>query len=331
MSEINEATGEVMDAEKVESAIIPVEQSNQDIYAGISRTGVSDEEMKVLLAPPTPDELDVKPPGEIFMAQTFIRRRLNAAFRPGAWAMRALAPAAMQGDQAIQSWGLYVRGNFVAEAVGGAEYQPNNPRLNWSDALESLKSNALMRLCKDLGIASECWDRRFCERFQDEFCVQVWREKGQKPQWRRKDARPFYNETGTVAPKSTQEPRSEHQVYPPIPDTPPTQPGRKQAAPQGTDAEGHSIPEEPLSVLGVITADRDATFTAKSGKRTPKWAIEVTFDDAKEPMKMTTIDMKLVGAAQTARISGELVKVLYKETTWGPTYLGCEPAEPKEA
>lgn len=32
-------------------------------------------------------------------------------------------------------------------------------------ATEGCKSNALMRCCKDLGIASELWDPRFIKRF----------------------------------------------------------------------------------------------------------------------------------------------------------------------
>jgi hypothetical protein len=35
-------------------------------------------------------------------------------------------------------------------------------------ATEGCKSNALMRCCKDLGIASELWDPRFIKRFMNE-------------------------------------------------------------------------------------------------------------------------------------------------------------------
>ena len=35
-------------------------------------------------------------------------------------------------------------------------------------ATEGCKSNALMRCCKDLGIASELWDPRFIKRFMAE-------------------------------------------------------------------------------------------------------------------------------------------------------------------
>ena len=43
-------------------------------------------------------------------------------------------------------------------------------------ATEGCKSNALMRCCKDLGIASELWDPRFIRKFMLEHTKEVWVE-----------------------------------------------------------------------------------------------------------------------------------------------------------
>jgi len=43
-------------------------------------------------------------------------------------------------------------------------------------ATEACKSNALMRCCKDLGVASELWDPRFIREFKKEYCVEVFAE-----------------------------------------------------------------------------------------------------------------------------------------------------------
>lgn len=43
-------------------------------------------------------------------------------------------------------------------------------------ATEACKSNALMRCCKDLGIASELWDPRFIRTFKEKYCVEVFAE-----------------------------------------------------------------------------------------------------------------------------------------------------------
>jgi hypothetical protein len=43
-------------------------------------------------------------------------------------------------------------------------------------ATEGCKSNALMRCCKDLGIASELWDPRFIRTFTKDYTKEIWVE-----------------------------------------------------------------------------------------------------------------------------------------------------------
>ena len=77
---------------------------------------------------------------------------------------------------------------FVAQARGEMQYFSEE---SISTAAEGCKSNALMRCCKDLGIASELWDPRFIRRFTKEHAQQVWAEhvgtKKRKQIWLRKD------------------------------------------------------------------------------------------------------------------------------------------------
>ena len=76
----------------------------------------------------------------------------------------------------------------MAQARGEQQYFSEE---GISTAAEGCKSNALMRCCKDLGIASELWDPRFIRRFLKEHAVQVWAEhvatKKRKQLWMRKD------------------------------------------------------------------------------------------------------------------------------------------------
>ena len=46
---------------------------------------------------------------------------------------------------------------FVGQAIGEHTFY-TKLNLSYGKAVESAKSNALMRCCKDLGIASELWD-----------------------------------------------------------------------------------------------------------------------------------------------------------------------------
>ena len=43
-------------------------------------------------------------------------------------------------------------------------------------AAEGCKSNAMMRCCKDLGVASELWDPKFIRKFKRENCREVFVE-----------------------------------------------------------------------------------------------------------------------------------------------------------
>ena len=56
---------------------------------------------------------------------------------------------------------------------------------------EGVKSNALMRCCKDLGIASELWDPIFIKNWLADYAVEVSAShvttKQYKRLWRRKD------------------------------------------------------------------------------------------------------------------------------------------------
>jgi hypothetical protein len=62
---------------------------------------------------------------------------------------------------------------FASQAIGeGSFFSPETiPR-----AIESAKSNALMRCCKDLGIASELWDRRFVRKWKSARAQEIWVE-----------------------------------------------------------------------------------------------------------------------------------------------------------
>lgn len=206
----------MMDEEKTDTVdtlaipqaeIIPAEISDSgevisDDYAGIASKPVTAEQAAILQEPVNLIDIDILPTGEVYLSQVGYRRRLSAAFGPGGWGMRPLGRPTLSGNSLMQEWGMYANGVFVSSAYGEAEYQPDNARMTYATALEALKSNALMRCCKDLGIASECWDKRFCNKFIAEHCVKVFRKQAKKIpfQWRRKDSQPFYDEGQASTP-----------------------------------------------------------------------------------------------------------------------------------
>lgn len=188
----------------------------------LSRAGtlrLTPEQVAILRRESTDDEIDILPTGELYLPQVGYRRRLLDAFGPGGWAMYPVTPVIEGAGLLTQEYHLYVDGTYVASAVGECEIG-GNQRMTRASAVETTKSNALMRLCKDLGIASECWDRQWIRGWKERMavCVQVAGRTGVKWQWRRKDAPAFSGEaTGDGKPaaqRSAAPPRSSAQAAP---------------------------------------------------------------------------------------------------------------------
>ena len=190
-------------------------------YAGVATVTI-DKESAAKLSAVLPDEAhDIKPTGEVYVGQVHYRRLLNEVFGPCGWALVPRGPYTTQGNTICREYALVgPGGRFISEAIGEADYQPNNPRMSYASACEAAKSNALTRCCKDIGIASECWDRRWCEQWIAKHAVKVWREEAKRRgggtgefQWRRKDAAPFWDERGArkaEAPKTSPEREAGH-------------------------------------------------------------------------------------------------------------------------
>lgn len=175
-----------------------------DTYRGMSEHPVSEQQAAILTAEVRDDEIDIRPDGAIFLNHAKYRQRLNAAFRPMGWAMRRLGPVRFEeqenGGMAYAEYALYVLGNFVSAAMGEMRLNDSNQNMTKGDVVEGLKSNALTRCCKDLGIAADLWDRDFADGWRERHCVKVFvRSNPQarvKVQWRKLNAPAFYGESG---------------------------------------------------------------------------------------------------------------------------------------
>ena len=86
-----------------------------------------------------------------------------------------------------REYALVCFGRFVSQARGEQDYFDAE---ELATASEGCKSNALMRCCKDLGIASELWDPVFIKKYKKEHCVEVMAEhvltKKKRKLWRKK-------------------------------------------------------------------------------------------------------------------------------------------------
>lgn len=239
-------------AEKVTDVLPP------PAYERIGQFVLSPDAEKILNEPLSDDEVDIRPDdGMIYASHEYYRRQLNRAFGRMGWTLVPGSPLTQRPgtNEWYQRWVLFVAGVYAAEAFESYDYQPNNARMDLSDVAEAIKSGALKRCCKDLGLATECWNKRFQQRWRKEHAIQVvakvWKQGQQvnKQLWRRKDADPLPNELNQ-APSPTTARQSQGSANPPPasaspPPEPVTQP--KAAAPS-KPAPKHAVQPKPSGV-----------------------------------------------------------------------------------
>jgi hypothetical protein len=92
--------------------------------------------------------------GIIYLPEIKYRRILNRAFGPGGWGLAPRGETNIGSKTISREYALVCLGRLVGIARGEQDYfDPSGI----ATATEGCKSNALMRCCKDLGIASELW------------------------------------------------------------------------------------------------------------------------------------------------------------------------------
>ncbi|OLN97871.1 Mitochondrial genome maintenance protein MGM101 [Colletotrichum chlorophyti] len=157
-------------------------------YHGLGTQRFSKDVVDILLQPVNTADVEVKPDGIIYLPEIKYRRILNAAFGPGGWGLVPKGEVVVGDKVVTREYALIAEGRFISQAQGENGYFSVD---NLPSAVEGCKSNALMRCCKDLGIASDLWDPVFIRQFKKDFAEEVWCEhvmtKKRKMVWTRKD------------------------------------------------------------------------------------------------------------------------------------------------
>ncbi|KAF7728804.1 hypothetical protein EC973_005430 [Apophysomyces ossiformis] len=176
--------------EQFDSPIEEPEESHNwsTSFHGLSTQPFPAEVADILLQPVNPEDVEIKPDGLIYLPEIKYRRILNKAFGPGGWGLAPRGEHSISAKNISREYALVCHGRFVSQARGEQDFFDIT---GLPTASEGCKSNALMRCCKDLGVASELWDPVFIRKFKKKYCVEVWAEhvltKKKKKLWRKKD------------------------------------------------------------------------------------------------------------------------------------------------
>lgn len=173
----------------------PVSLNIQNEIMGLMPTAgtleLTDQQKQILFVPPEDKSVEIRPDGLIYLPWMEYTKRLRDAFGCG-WSMIPQGPPKLEGNLILWGFYLIIQGKLMGFSYGQQEYKANNPRMNWGDALEGAKSNALMRLCKGMGIAIELWQPSFVTEWKKKYAESYW-EMSKKPgqqeekRWRKKN------------------------------------------------------------------------------------------------------------------------------------------------
>src|SRR3990167_7478215 len=207
-----------MNKEK-EAAAVP-ETVESHMIALIPTAGtieLTDEQKNNLYAPVDEALVEIRPDGLVYLPWMEYVTRLRKTFGLQ-WAIIPHGAPKAHGNYILWPFWMVIQGKLVAYAMGEQEYQPANRTMTWGDACEGAKSNALMRLCKNMGISLELWQPSFIRAWKSKH-AETYEKKNRQgvltTYWRRK---------GKGKPKDeTDDPPLEKEEGPP-PDEPQTIP-----------------------------------------------------------------------------------------------------------
>jgi len=141
-------------------------------FSGLSQQPFSKDASDILMAPIHPMDVEIKPDGVVYLPEIKYRRILNRAFGPGGWGLVPRGSSHITMKNVSREYGLVCLGRLVSLARGEQDYY--NGADNIPTATEGCKSNALMRCCKDLGVASELWDPNYITWWKSKFATVEW-------------------------------------------------------------------------------------------------------------------------------------------------------------
>lgn len=158
---------------------------------------LTETQNKILYAPINDSDVYIKPDGLIYLSWIKYSSRLTGAFTGTGWAMIPQGMPKIQNSLIVWGFHLVIKGIYCGFAIGEQQYFDNG-RMTFGEACEGAKSNALMRLCKALGIGLELWDKQFIERWLATYANKKWDDEKRKYLWSLKP-----NAFGTIAPTQT--------------------------------------------------------------------------------------------------------------------------------
>jgi hypothetical protein len=159
------------------------EFNSLELYPGASSAPFSSEVISILHSKLDPEQVEIRPDGATYLSESHYRRLLTSAFGSGGWCLLPRSPHSMSGNILSREYALFCQGRFVSQARGHATIQGySNPAI----ATEIVRSIALSRTCKDLGIGQELSDSNWVNAWRENYATKKTDNYG-KIRWSKKN------------------------------------------------------------------------------------------------------------------------------------------------
>ncbi|MEM3508584.1 MAG: hypothetical protein QXJ06_00520 [Candidatus Aenigmatarchaeota archaeon] len=127
---------------------------------------LTEEQQKILFEEPNDEDILIRPDGLIYLNWTWYAERLRRAFGLQWQLIPSSEPVITKNNQGKPTviWGFYlfIKGICMGYALGEHTDQ-REKTLSFGEACESAKSNALMRLCKGIGMSLKLWNKEYVD------------------------------------------------------------------------------------------------------------------------------------------------------------------------
>ncbi|KAJ3331958.1 hypothetical protein HDU76_001686 [Blyttiomyces sp. JEL0837] len=155
----------------------------RNMYEGVAAKRFSKEAERILSYKVKPADLFVdEVKGWTYMKASRYHDILNKAFGEQGWKMECIAPLSFTPSKKVvySTYVLRVHDRFVSEAVGDWRATATLPAMSEIEKL--CEYAAMVRCCKDLGIAWELWDKTSVDALRARIAKEEWKqdEKGKK-------------------------------------------------------------------------------------------------------------------------------------------------------
>jgi hypothetical protein len=169
---------------------------NSHYFDKITSTPFSEEIRDALKLTINESDVEVRPDGALYLPDIKYRNLLNSAFKLGGWAIIPTGKPQATGSYLINEYALFCNGSLISQCFGEISLEFEKMTLPINGNMETVKNDALMKCCKDLGLTPEFSDPTWVHDWLATHTVKVWCEhaitKQRKMLFRRKD-RPLFD------------------------------------------------------------------------------------------------------------------------------------------